>query len=264
MAIPTGILVTIFMILIFRFILRPDVSKFKDIDISEMKSSLPKFSGQEGVSLAVFSSVVLLLILPGVLKDYWVVFSYLKGLGDAMPPLLGVLLLCIITVDKKPIVNIADALKNGIPWGGMIMCAGTLALSSALTNNNIGIKAFLETGLTDGLANVSPILLLILFIVWAGIQTNVSSNMVTATLVSTVASSVLLGKEGINVVVVVCLIGMMASFAFATPPSMPHVAIASGSGWSDTKSMLTYGGIMLFVSVIIACVVGYPLGLLIF
>ena len=194
-------------------------------------------------------------------------------MGDAAPPLLGVLILCIVCVDKKdkegnvskqPILNIFDAMKNGIPWPGMIMCAGTLALSSALTHNAIGIKTFLETNLTQVLTNISPIILLIIFMLWSGLQTNVSSNMVTATLVSAVAVSVLSGLSSINLVTVVCLIGMMASFAFATPPSMPHIAIASGSGWSNTKSMLIYGGILLFISIIIACLVGYPLGTILF
>ena len=264
MAIPVGIVITVLMILIFRFILRPDVSKFDGIDISSMKAELPKFSAKEGVCLSVFFAVVLLWILPGILQNYLEFFKSIKKLGDAVPPLMGVLALSVITVDKKPVVNITEAMKNGIPWAGMIMCAGTLALSSALTNNAIGIKAFLESGLTEPLKNVSPILLLVLFVVWAGVQTNVSSNMVTATLVATVASSVLSGVTGVNVTAVVCLIGMMASFAFATPPSMPHIAIATGSGWSDTKSMLVYGGLLLVVSVVIACVVGYPLGVLLF
>ena len=88
--------------------------------------------------------------------------------------------------------------------------------------------------------------------------------MVTATLVSTVAFSVLSSiNTTLNIAVVCCLIGMLASFAFATPPSMPHIAIVAGSEYSSTKDVLIYGSILMLLSVVCALLIGYPLGSLI-
>lgn len=264
-AIPVGLIIFILMLLIFKFILRPDVSKLKDVDVSSLKNELPKVDKKDIITLSIFIIVILLWILPSIFRGVSEEFyQAINKYGTAMPPLLGTLALCIIRVDAKPIIKIDDAFKNGIPWSSLIMCTGTLALGAAMTNDAIGLKDFLQTNLSTSLANLPEILLLIVFVTWAAIQTNLSSNMVTATLVATVASSILVGMNAsLNISVVICLIGMMASFAFATPPSMPHIAIVAGSDSCTTKDVLIYGGILMIISIIVALLIGYPLGTLI-
>ena len=88
--------------------------------------------------------------------------------------------------------------------------------------------------------------------------------MVTATLVATIASSIMMNmpSSSLNINAVICLIGMMSSFAFATPPSMPHIAITAGSEYCTTKDVLIYGSTVMAISVLAALLIGYPLGLL--
>ena len=191
-------------------------------------------------------------------------YNFINQYGTAMPPILGTLILCIVRVDKKPLIDLNDAFKNGVPWGSLIMCASTLILGSAMTNNNVGLKSFLQSSLSGSLSGVPAVLLLIIFGLWAMLQTNVSSNMVTATLVSAVASSII-ASAGVqlNLNAVICIIGMLSAFAFATPPSMPHIAIVAGSEYCDTKSVLLYGSILMLLSLVVALCVGYPLATLI-
>ena len=188
-----------------------------------------------------------------------VVIEFIKSCKTAMPPILGTVLLSIVYIDGKPLVNIQDAFKNGIPWSSLLMCAGTLALGAALTSNAIGLKAFLQTNLTNILAGVPELALLSIFVVWALVQTNLSSNMVTATLVATVAASVL-GSVSTTLVLpaVAAIIGMLASYAFATPPSMPHIAITASSGYADTKDVFVWGLIMMILVGVLTIFAGYP------
>ena len=189
--------------------------------------------------------------------------DFVNSCKTAMPPILGTILLCMIRVKKQPLVTIQDAFKNGIPWSSLMMCAGTLTLGSALTNNTIGLKAYIETNLSSALGGTSQIVLLIIFVVWALIQTNLSSNMVTATLVSAVANTLLLGISSTLVLpAVISIIGMLSAFAFATPPSMPHIAITTSSGYATTKDVFKFGLILMLISMIISLLVGYPLGAL--
>ena len=60
------------------------------------------------------------------------------------------------------------------------------------------------------------------------------------------------------------VIGMISAFAFATPPSMPHIAIASSSEWSNTKDVLVYGFVVAIISVILAVAIGYFVGIVVF
>ncbi|MBQ0017149.1 MAG: anion permease [Clostridiales bacterium] len=263
-AIPVGLIVFGLMLLSFRFILKPDTTKLNNIDLSQMKNELPKVNKEEIISLCVFLFVILLWVGISLTQNFANEFytNYLKQYANALPPILGTLILCIVRVDKKPLLKIDDAFKNGVPWSSLVMCAGTLALSSALTNKSIGIQTVLENSLQTALAGVPAILLLIIFVVWATVQTNVSSNMVTAQLVSSVAA-IVLASSTLSIPAVASIIGMLSAFAFATPPSMPHIAIAIGSDYANTKDMLLYGGILMLIAIIISCVVGYPLASLV-
>lgn len=391
MAIPCGLILITIMILLFRFILRPDMSKLKNIDVSSFKNKLEPVQTEEIIDVTIFAFVVLMWIVPSVItsaqamvtilfaimslmitigfnrgmksilginnekmevpalifslfsygcyiasivfvaigkeqlgilielmiiaillismfvsiftnikrikkkKQYCsltsfiltcigliliiamqfvykyitveTVFDFVKNLTkytNAMPPILGVVLLSIIQVKGKSLVDLKQAFKEGIPWSSIIMCAGTLAIGSALTNENIGLKLYLKNSLMSAIQTEEALILVLLFVVWAILQTNVSSNMVTAILVSTVATSILSSYTGtgINLTVVIYIIGMLSSFAFATPSSMPHISLAGSSGYTNTKQVFLYGFILMIFSVLISGV-GYFIGTLI-
>lgn len=263
--IPVGLLVFAVMIGLFFIFAKPEVDKLKNLDVSSLKNDLPSINKKDIITVVTFAVVILLWVVPslfkGVAPDF---YNKINGYTTAMPPLLGAIVLCIVRVDGQPIIKVDDALKNGVPWASLIMCAATLALGAVLTNNDVGLKALLSDNLGTALQGASAVVLLIIFALWAALQTNVSSNMVTATLVATVAGVVLgATNTGLNVAAVASIIGMLASFAFATPPSMPHIAIVAGSEHCSTKDVLIYGGLLMIASVLLACAVGYPLGSLV-
>lgn len=263
-AFPTGLVLFVLMLLMFKLTIKLDDNKLEDIDIGLLKKDLPKITSRDITILAIFIVVILLWIVPSFFQNVAPNFyKFFNKYGSAMPPLLGTILLCVIRIKNEPLMKLEDAFKNGIPWTTLIVCAGTLALGAALTSDAIGIRTFLETNLSSSLATFPPIALLVIFALWPALQTNVSSNMVTATLVATVASSILrtLSSTSLNVGAIICIIGMLASFAFATPPSMPHIAIVAGSEYCSTKDVLIYGGVLMFLSVAVSLLIGYPIGM---
>lgn len=262
-AIPAGLVTFLIMYGMFILILRPDFSCLKNVDVSKIDENLAKPGKADYTILGIFVGVIILWILPTILQYAGLdtAYSVINGWGTAMAPMLGTILLCIIRINNKPLINITDAFKNGIPWSALLMCASTLILASMLTKDAVGIKTFLSNNIGSYLQKVPFAGLLFIFLGWAAIQTNLSSNMVTATLVATVAASVLKGipaSSGIDIGAVGALIGMLASFAFATPPSMPHIAIVAGSEYCDTKNTLAFGSLLMVVSVLVAVCI-YPL-----
>lgn len=265
-AMPVGLILFVLLILIFKIFINPDTSKLINVNVKIIKDRLPKIDKKDIITLLIFVIVIILRIIPSIFKDISPDFyNAINQYGTAMPPILGTIALCILRVNNQPLISIEEAFKKGVPWSSLIMCAATLALGSVLTSDSIGIKAFLESKISGGVSGMSFILIIIIFALWAALQTNLSSNMVTATLVATVASTIIpTVTTQINLTSLVCVIGMLASFAFATPPSMPHIAIVAGSDYCSTKDVLLYGGIMMGFSVLIALTVGYPIGLLLF
>lgn len=262
--IPVGLVLFALMFVMLFIIYRPDTSKLTNIDTSSLKKELPPINKVDIITVVTFIFVIILWIIPDFFKNAAPEFyNVISGWTTAMPPILGTLLLCIVRVNGKPIIKIDEAFKN-VPWGSLLMCAATLVLGVALTSNEIGIKTFLETNLNQSLLHLDGFILLLLFTLWAALQTNLSSNMVTATLVASVAASVLLSiNSSLHFNAVICIIGFMASLAFATPPSMPHIAIVSGSDYANVKDVLIFGGILMVLSVASLLAIGYPLGMLV-
>ena len=265
-AFPTGLILFLLMYVILILFIKPDINKIKYNEVTKLKEELPKLNKKDIITLVIFIVVLVLWIVPSIFEYiYPPIYEYFNNLTTMMPPLLGTLLLCVIQIDHQPLIKIDDAFKNGVPWGSLIMCAATLALGEAIKNDNISIISFLQNSVGGYLINLPSILLLIIFALWAAIQTNLSSNMVTATLVATVASTILVSSNSsLNLSATICIIGMLASFAFATPPSMPHIAIISSSESCSTKDVFIYGSVLMIISVIISLLVSYPLGLAIF
>ena len=88
--------------------------------------------------------------------------------------------------------------------------------------------------------------------------------MVTATLVASVASTIIQSSSSnVCLPAIVSIIGMLSAYAFATPPSMPHIAITASSGYANAKQVLTYGLILMLISFIVSVCMGYPLATLI-
>ena len=136
----------------------------------------------------------------------------------------------------------------------------TLALGAAMTNKAIWLTTFLSDSIAPMTAGLSTVSLILLFSFWAGLQSNLSSHMVTAQLVPTLAVPVALASNGaLNAAAITAVIGLIASTGSAAPPAMPYVAVAGSSGWSDSTSLLKYGFLMMFVIILVATFIGYPI-----
>jgi sodium-dependent dicarboxylate transporter 2/3/5 len=179
-----------------------------------------------------------------------------------MPPILGVALMAMITHQGKPLLNINEALTKGVAWPSLMLLASTLALGSAITNQNIGLMDFLSTSIEPLVSGLTPIIFVFFAVSWAAIQTNFSSGMVASSMITTIVMTVIFTVSGVNAAAVASLVGMMTAYAFATPPAMPCVAIAGSSGWTNTIQMMKYGFAIMVVSIVISVIVGYPLAAL--
>lgn len=258
--IPAGILRTAAMVVIFRLFLKPDMSALENADVSALKNSLPPVEKKEKYSLIIFFTVIALWVLPEFIKPVFPsVYSYINNLGTAMPPLLGAVAMGIVTADGKPLLDFNRATSKGIPWASLIMVGATLALGSAMTNGDIGLTAFISEKIAPVAAGLGAVGLVILFAIWAAVQTNLSSNMVTVTVVCAIALPLSLAGGVTNTAAIACIIGMMASYAFATPPAMATIVFAIGSGWADTKQFAKYGFALMAAGIVIACAVAYPI-----
>ncbi len=262
MGIVAGIIGFVLMILILKYIMKPDLSALKNLDIEKMQEKLPPVSKREVLSLSIFGIVVLLWFAPGILTFLWpAAAKWLSSLGTTVPAFIGIILLSLIKVDDQPLINIGDAMKR-VPWMAVILVATTQVIASALTGADTHITEWMANLITPIVGNFSGLGYVILVAVLAGFVTNFISSTVNTTLFYGIFIPLILTGTlaiGVNPVALACIIGATSSLAFGAPSGRAHASLAAGTGWFTLKDMLLYGtGISVIISLIYA-VVGYPI-----
>lgn len=260
----TGLVIFMALILLYRVAYRPDLTPLHDYDVDSLANDLKPMSKQEKIAASVFCGVIAVWLLQSILVNSRLVSlkavgDYLSSLGTAIPTLIGVVLLCVIQVDGKPVMDFKDSAARGVPWAGLIFNAAVLVLSAALVLKEVGISPFLIETITPVVKDMGPELFILTVICLCTLLTNFFSNTVCATVFYTIAAPVAIAMGNVNVVALAALIGASASYAYATPPATMPTAVVAGTGWVDVKVMFKYGMAMAFVSILALYFIGYPI-----
>lgn len=266
--IPTGLLVLVSMLLIFRFFIRVDVGKIKDMATGYVRTEMAKMGPmktEEKLALAIFLGVVLIWMAPSFIGGISpTAKTYLDSMGFAVPPLLGACLMCLVTVRNKPLLGFREWMLQGVEWGTIALLAAIFALSAVIVKPETGITDMLNQvfkPLTDG-ASVTT--LVIITVIWVVLQTNAMSNIVTETIVYRIMVPILTVTGLGNAAALGAVISAASNCAFALPSATPPTAIASGSGWVPVGFMAKYGVLLIVPTILIFVIVGYPIASLVF
>lgn len=264
MGIPTGIVLIVLLILVFKFLYRPDdIWDLKPEKALGLRGTVPAADMREKIILGVMALTVVLWVGPSLIKDALPqVYSTINGWPTAMPPLLGCIILFVVRVNGEQILNFREVSTKGVLWGSILMTGAATWLGSCLTNEEVGISKWLTDSLSPLTAHLPVIGMILFFMIWAVLETNFSSNIVTVTVVSSVALSVLtaLPEGSVHVGAVVCMVGFAAAICNMTPAGQSTInTVAIGSGWTSTKSMFVWGGIFAVLGVIVLSFFAYPL-----
>ena len=258
-AIPAGIMATLFALLMFKLVLKPDTSCMKNLDLRHLQKTLSPPDKKEKITVGVFAGVVALWILPELISGFLPnVASFISSKTNLMPPLIGTIILCIWPVDGKPILHLPTALTK-ITWTAVFMASAALALGGQLANADIGLTTILVNKITPVLEHMPGLLFIVAMVFFTGFMTNVASNMVAVTLACTLAIPICALMPNVSTVALCSVIGMTASYAFATPPATTTVTIAISTGWTDTASMAKYGFTILAFSCAVLSLIAYPI-----
>lgn len=255
-----GIIVLALMLLVFKFIFKPDLSSISNLNIDRLKEKLSPMDRKEKIILSVFGLVILFWLLPGIMKSFAPGFSAaISAYGNALPPMFGMVILSILTDKGKPILDFMDCMRNGVAWIGIFMACSIIALGNILTMENVGLVNHMTTALLPVTQNLDSCLFILAIIMWASVQTSFSSDMVALTVIYTVAMPLAIASGNINPAALACIIGAASTLAFNTPAATTHVSIACGTPWLSVADLFKYGTLMMIIIIIVLLIVGYPL-----
>ena len=261
--IPMGLLVLGLVLLVFRYVVRPDVSKIAGMTTEYIRESAGKMGPmklEEKLALGVFLVVVVCWMLPGIAGDLLPgVTAYLKKMQYAIPPLAGSCLLCIIRVKNQPILTFKQWMTGGVPWGTIALCAAIMVIGKLIGNPETGIPQLL-TNTMQPIARAVPYYAFVFIVVlWVVTQTNVMSNLVSMTLVYTITVPVVVALGGEhNPVALGATIAAASNYAFCLPSATTTTALVIGSGWVSVRFMGRYGALMILPIALLFTFICHP------
>ena len=251
--------------LILRFVLRVDVSPIEEFDVDSLKEGIGPVTKAEKISLVIFLVVVILWVIPGVIQDSLPqVYAVLNGLSSCFPPMLGVLAMCIIPVNGKPMMNFAARLKTDASWNAAYPVAIAMINSTALTNPEAGITEYIASVLGPHFNSMAALVFVVIICLVCALLTNFSSPTVAIMLTGTIAFTLMSSGviSGVSAGVLTILLSICASLSFATPCST-YAALVAGSGWVDRRTQFLFGSGMALTLCLITALIAYPFGLII-
>jgi sodium-dependent dicarboxylate transporter 2/3/5 len=265
--VPLGLIAFLMVLLVFRFVVRPDVSKFNEMAakyVAEEAKKLGPMTTGEKVAIAVFGTVILWWMFPstlGLLMPELAVI--IEKLGYTIPALVGAVALCLIRVKGRPVLTFRQWME-GVEWSAIMLVSAIQIIANTLGKPELGITSALTSLFSPVTVGAPFTLFLIVTMLWVVIQTNIMSNMVSAsTVYAIMLPAALVAGHGNPVALAFC-IAAASEYAFSLPSATTSTAIVTGSGWVPPMFMVKYGVLLILPIVLLFAFLIYPLSALIF
>ncbi|MDO4281942.1 MAG: hypothetical protein Q4C56_09955 [Peptococcaceae bacterium] len=253
--IPAGLLMIAGYILACRFILRPDVSKMKNCDVTQLVQGETKVTKHQKAVLFAFGVVLLLLLIPGVLPTSWKFTQLISGTGNAALMALCTVAFSLIKVEGKPILDFNKSVKDGLNWPIIFMLVVIMLLTSLLMSDATGIQPWLVGMLSPVLTKFSGLGFLIALFVITLVLTQFMNNIIVGVMFLPILGT-FYETVGANPVVGTMLILLAINTAFLTPAASPATAMCfAQTGWIHTKDIFK----IMAICVVTFTVLGLPL-----
>ena len=261
-SIPVGISGILGYMILMRFVFRVNLDVLEQVS-NESFLEYHAITFSQKLSLIMLLAFVLLSILPTFISQTGF-GALLQNLGTQGILICILVLMLLIKVDGKPLLNFKEAASNGIIWDVIIMFTVVFPLSSYLTTDETGIKAFLNTLIGPVVSGHSFIVFALLMIILPTIITNFANNTVVALIFLSVLCS-LADTIGINPTAIAMAIAFCTQYAFLTPAaSAPSAVLFGNTGWLRAKDIYKYMSVSIIMLTILTIFWTLTLGRIIF
>lgn len=247
-------------IVIFRYIIKPDVEKMADLDIDALKATLKPMSKEEWTVLVVYGLVIITWCFPdliGMIPALKPVAKWMSSLGSGVPPMVACAILCMIRYNNKPLLDYKDCCRR-IPWGSVFMMTAVMGTAYIFGLETCGVTAWITQTMAPIMSKLSPAMFALIVIIFINVMTNCMSNTLVSSMYAVVVP-LALTVAGVNPIAIALLVAAGCNSAFTLPSSCPAAGLASGAGWTRVSFQVRYGSLLMLWQIILYFVVAYPL-----
>lgn len=261
--IPVAIVLMIIMCLVIRFIIKPDVSKLQNLEIDKILEKTEPMDLKEKVTAIIFFTTVFFWVFPGFLMLFLSKGHPLIQIFSKFPltfwSLLAVVLFSVIRINNEPIMNLKVTIENKFSWGIIFFISIGVLLGSAVSNPKVGLSEFVILKLKPILDTASSLTVVLLFAFITILLTNFASNVTTITVMTGVAVTVAMANSNLSIEGLVLTTTMCGSLAYVLPSSFATIAMLHSDEYSNSKMVIKYGSLMVFISTVVTTFIGYQI-----
>ncbi len=250
-------------ILIAAFVIKPDVTLLENADI-EIFGKLEKLDNQQKIVSAVMVVCILAMLVPSILPKTVGLTILLNKMSATGIVIAGVIVLVLWKYEGTPLLNFKRIAGETIAWDLVFLAAAAMAVSSAMTAEETGIKAFLQQILLPIFSGKTPLMFLFTLIVLSMILTNIMNNAVVGLIFMPIVYSISMEIGG-NSIAAAVLITLCLHVALLTPAASPSGALLHGNReWVPAKQAYLYSILLVLISFFVVVIYGIPVSNIIF
>jgi di/tricarboxylate transporter len=268
LGVPMGLVCFVGLCVIFRIFFKPDLSNFDNANLETVVGEKPgPMEPREKAVITVAVFVLVWWLLAGVLGAFapgGTFTAFLSNCTNVMPPLAGVCLLGAIHLKGRPLLNIAVGMKNGVPWGTVLLLAAFMMIGNGIAQQSTGFGATVASLLGPFLhSGYSAFTIMFVVCGIAIVLTNFLNNIpINLLLINLCVPLAMAGTIGLAPLAVAIMVTYACQMAFAAPSAFVVIAQLYGEEWAIPKQIMKHGIIMMFWCVIATGIVGYLFSML--
>lgn len=245
-----------FFLVYVRFVVRPDVSGFKNVTVEDLtKEKLPPMNMQQLAFLLMLVGYVVLLLIPNFLPKTIPFVAFLNRVGLLGITIFFIVLLMIIPYKGQPMMDFKGIAKKSFSWDIMMLVAAAMYVCNAMSSDVTGVKPFLIQLLSPLLAD-KPVIVFVFFILAFGIiTTNFANNAGMALVLLPVILSFGEFYPNVNMTALAISVCLIVFVALLTPAASPYCGMLHAR-----RDLVSYGEIIeLFVPMFVIALLSYTL-----
>lgn len=253
-----GLLLIASVVLVMRFVFRPDVEPLKDVTIEMLeKNPLPPMNKAQkiyGVSLIVF---IFCMLVPSLLPTV-PGLSFLNRNSLLVPVALTVIL-CLLRGEDGPVLDMQSVMGKDFAWPTFWLCTAAIYLGGVLTNEATGITPFLNTVLSPIFTGMSGAVFTVALLLVTVVLTNICNSLVIGMIMQPVVLTYCV-SAGVNPApIITLLIFTVLLSAACTPAASPFAAMLFGNkDYLTSGDVYKYATTFVLVELVIILVIGIP------
>ncbi|MCD8330173.1 MAG: hypothetical protein LUC27_05730 [Lachnospiraceae bacterium] len=248
---------------VIKLIMRPDVSKFSNFDDAAIRADLKAHPiNRQGKIASLGMVFILICYLLASCSFLGGVADYFSNISIAASVSLVCALLCVITVDGKPIMDLGKAAAK-VPWTMIMFLGAVMFFANNVGSSDFGVAAFLQNLMSPIVNNIPTMAAVLLGLALGSLLTNFCSNTVSGVAVCSAFVPAMMNVAGINQALVLAFGMAMISIcgtAFCTPSASPTMGIIYSDMGVPYKGTAKYSVIVCAVMILVSAFILVPLG----